>query len=156
MAAQHRNSYSPALHWQPETASLELSVIFTNVRNTLQALDSAARMSAGLTSRINVLAPESSNSFGRSRPPAVLADLTARYFLSTMSHDPGLTIAILSYPDSSLDLWDVLPPNSMIVLAGAKRRVWPSTEQRFARHLRAAGHEVFFIPARPLPLLGKS
>jgi hypothetical protein len=45
--------------------------------------------------------------------------------------------------DSSETLLAVLKPRSLVVIGG-RRRWWPTREERLAKKLRGAGHEVIF------------
>ncbi len=135
---------------EPETKQkqhwLELSVVFTTVQHTLLSLQTAAQLAGGLGKRIQLLAPDSDLYPASLITPRTLADFTARYFLTMLPHRSSLQIKIISYPAGTGDLWEVLPPRSLLVMAGNRHRFWPSTEQRFARRLQEAGHEVIFLP----------
>ena len=125
---------------------LELSVIFTTVQYTLLSLQTAAQLTWDFETHIQLLVPDSARSPVSRITPRTLADFTARYFLNLLPHSRDLQIKVTSYPANTTDLWEVLPPHSLIVIAGHQHRFWLSAEQRFARQLQQAGHEVIFLP----------
>ena len=135
---------------KPETKQkqhcLELSVVFTTVQHTLLSLQTAAQLAGNLEARIQLLVPDSNLYPAFLITPRTLADFTARYFLAMLPHGSDLQIKMISYPANTGDLWEVLPPQSLIVMAGNRHRFWPSAEQRFARRLQEVGHEVIFLP----------
>ncbi len=131
----------------PGCPKLPLSVVFTTVGNTLLSLQAVDHLTSDLSTRINLLVPQNRECPASVVTPVMLADFTARYFLTMLPHSSNLQIKITSYPATTRDLWEVLPPQSLIVMAGNRHRFWLSTEQRFARRLRQAGHEVIFVPA---------
>ncbi len=53
-------------------------------------------------------------------------------------------------PPAFLSWSCILPTQSLIILAEIARRFRPSPEQRFARQLRQAGHEVIFFATHSL------
>ncbi len=126
---------------------LELSVVFTTVPHTLLSLQAAAQLTQEFKTRIQLLVPHPAPFPASEITPCILADFTARYFLTLLPHRRDLQIKIVSYPAHTTDLWEVLPPRSLIVITGRQRHFWLSVEQRFARQLQQAGHEVIFLPA---------
>lgn len=128
-------------HW------MELAVVFTTVQHTLLSLQTAAQLTNGLATRIQLLAPDSALYPASLITPRTLADFTARYFLAMLPHSSDLHIKVTSYPAFTKDLWEVLPPHSLIVMTGKRRRFRLSAEQRFAHRLQQAGHEVIFLSA---------
>lgn len=127
-----------------------LFVVFTTVQDTLLGLQAVDQLTNDFAVRIHLLVPDDAGQSISLITPTVLADFTARYFLTVMPHAPGVQIKLTRYPPGTNDLWEILPPNSFIVLAGNTRRFWPSPEQRFARRLRQAGHEVIFFSTNSL------
>ena len=126
---------------------LPVFVVFTTVQHTLLSLRTAAQLTRDLEARVQLLVPDSDLSPDSPITFRMLADFTARYFLTMLPHRADLQIKIVSYPAITGDLWEVVPPHSLIVIAGNKRRFLLSAEQRFARQLQRAGHEVIFLPA---------
>jgi acetyl esterase/lipase len=129
---------------------LALFVVFTTVQGTLLSLQTVDQLTSNLATRIHLLIPDRAESSAALITPVMLGDFTARYFLTMMPHACRVTIRLTHYPAATEDLWEVLPPGSLIVLAGTARRFWPSPEQRFARRLRQAGHEVIFLATQSL------
>ena len=124
-----------------------LFIVFTTIQDTLLSLQAVDRLTSDLTTRIHLLVPDPAEQLSALITPVMLADFTVRYFLTMMPHAENLRIKLTLYPATTEDLWEVLPPQSLIVLTGSARRFWPSAEQRFARKLRQAGHEVIFFSA---------
>jgi hypothetical protein len=126
---------------------MELAVVFTTVQHTLSSLQAAAQLTNGLEAHIQLLAPDFAPGPAFLITPRTLADFTARYFLAMLPHPSDLQIKVTSYPATTGDLWEVLPPHSLVIMTGKMRRFRLSAEQRFARRLQQAGHEVIFLPA---------
>lgn len=126
-------------------SGLALFVVFTTVQDTLLSLQSVDQLTNDFATRIHLLVPDSPAQPATLITPMMLADFTARYFLAVVPHAVDIKIKLTRYPACTADLWEVLPPNSLIVLAGSAHRFWPSPEQRFAHRLRHAGHEVIFF-----------
>ena len=124
---------------------LVLFVVFTTVQNTLLSLQAVDQLTSDLATRIHLLVPDSVAQSAALITPMMLADFTARYFLTVVPHAVDVKIKLTRYPASTEDLWEILPPNSLIALAGNTHRFWSSPEQRFAHRLRNAGHEVIFF-----------
>ncbi len=122
-----------------------VAVVFTDVQNTLESLRVADRLAAELSTCITLLVAESDKHPASTISSITLADFTSRYFMTMLSHTPKLQMRITRYPVTTCDLWEVLPPHSIIIMSGATHRFWPSVEQRFARQLRHAGHEVILL-----------
>ena len=127
--------------------ALEVAVVFTTVQNTLHSLHVADQLVADLSGRINLLLPVNGERSASAVNPVILGQFTSRYFLAMLPHSVDLQIRTTQYPASTRDLWEVLPPASIIVIAGRVKRFWPSAEQRFARRLREVGHEVLWLSA---------
>jgi hypothetical protein len=58
--------------------------------------------------------------------PMMLADFTACYFLTMVPHTADLKLKLARYPAGTDDFWNILLPNSLIVLAGSAHRFWPT------------------------------
>jgi acetyl esterase/lipase len=129
---------------------LPLFVVFTTVQDTLLSLQAVDRFTSDLSLRIHLLVPDRAEYSASRITPVMLADFTARYFLTMVPHTSDWQIKLTRYPAATEDLWEVLPPQSLIILAGTTRRFWSSPEQRFARQLRQAGHEVIFFSTQSL------
>jgi hypothetical protein len=134
----------------PQHPGLPLFVVFTTVQRTLLSLHAVDQLSNELATRIILLVPDRAEYSKLLITPVMLADFTARYFLTMIPHTGDLQIKLIRYPAATEDFWEVLPPRSLIALAGDIHRFWPSAEQRFAQKLRQAGHEVIFFLAESL------
>jgi len=144
---------APALTWEdaarraPE--ELEVNVLFTGVRATRAALRAAMELTRDLKASIRVRAiiavpyrlpldcPQVSIPFTEEVLSGLVSeceqnslDITAHLYLSRNRIQTFLQI---------------LPPNSLVVIAGRKRP-WPSSETRMAKRLQGEGHRVVFIP----------
>jgi acetyl esterase/lipase len=74
----------------------------------------------------------------------VLLDFSERRFRVIAATTPvETTVRLYLCRDQMETLAAVLEPHSLIVLGG-RRRWWPTQEERLARKLRRAGHEVVF------------
>ncbi len=125
--------------------SFDVAVVFTNVQDTLGSLHVADRLAAELSTRITLLVAESDTHSASTIDSIALANFASRYFMTMLEHTAKLQIRTARYPATTRDLWEVLPPHSIIILSGATHRFWPSAEQRFARQLTHAGHEVILL-----------
>jgi len=130
---------------------LEVNVLFTGAQATRAALRAATGLAADLSAAIRVKAaiavpfalpldhPQVSVSFTEEVLSALVSefeqnslDITAHLYLSRNRVETFLQI---------------LPPNSLVVLAGRKRP-WSTPESRIARRLQSEGHRVVFIPVQ--------
>lgn len=145
-----KNNLIPREETTARQPGLALFVVFTTVQDTLRSLQAVDQLTSDLATRIHLLVPDNAESSAALITPAMLADFTARYFLTMIPHTSNVKIKLTHYPAATENLWEVLPPGSLIVLAGTTHRFWPSPEQRFARQLQHAGHEVLFFSTQSL------
>jgi len=134
---------------QSGVRQLEVNVIFTGVKGTSVALETASHLAAGLNASIRIRAafavplrlplehPQVSIAFMEK----LLADLA-----SQLPEDaPEVTGHIYLCRDRMEAFSRVLGPNSLVVIAGPKR-LWRTDESRVARRLQSGGHRVIFVP----------
>jgi hypothetical protein len=141
---------SPAESDAPE--QLEITVLFTDIRHTLEALRSAGQLAQGLHSRIRLLVPQVVPYPLPLDSPPVMLEFAEHHFrvIATKQAagnrliDTRVEIYLCRDVDEMLD--QALKPKSMIVVGGAKR-FWFTSEKRLARRLRRKGHEVIFVPS---------
>jgi hypothetical protein len=123
-------------------APLEVIVLHTTTKATLQALRTAARLAEGLAARIRLLVLETVPYPLPLNSPQVPMEFTHRHFR---------TVALETKIDTDVDirlgrdkvqmLESALKPHSLVVIA-AKTGWWPSAEKRLAKRLERTGHQV--------------
>ena len=115
--------------------TLEVSVIFTTVKETLPALRKAAELAQGLNLTITILAPQVvPYPLPLERPP-VTGDFTERRFRTMIGRRGVATrVQVILCRDKEEALEQMLSHRSVVVIGGRERRL--------ARKLRALGHEV--------------
>ncbi len=121
---------------------LNISVIFTSVELTMEALKKAGALASSLGARITVLVPQIVPFPLPLESPPVLLDWNERRFQLIAGRSPvETTVRIYLCRDRLETLTSILNSGSVVVLGGRKR--WfPTPEARLARKLRKAGHEV--------------
>jgi len=138
-----KTSRPATLEW-PREHSLEVVVLHSTTKGTLQSLKTAATLASGLAARIRLLILEVVPYPLPVDAPQVPVDFTGQRFR---------TIAAGARIDTSVDirlgrdqaqmLESSLHPRSLIVLEGG-RKWWPSRQKRLARRLERLGHQVVF------------
>ncbi len=125
-----------------EGARLGVIVVFTTVESTVHALRKAGALATRLNAYITLVVPQVVPFPLPLTSPPVLLDFSERRFRVIASESPvQTTVRLYLCRDQMETLATVLEPNSLIVL-GARRRWWPTAEDRLARRLRRAGHQV--------------
>lgn len=120
----------------------EIVVLFTTLRQTLAALQTAGRLAHGLAARLRLLVPQVvPYPLPLDRPPVASLDLVRD--LRPLLDELGLEsrIEIRCCRDRWHTIREALPHPSVLVMAGG-RRWWPDRQFRLAARLRAAGHQV--------------
>ena len=148
LALERTLAESPALPPRPRSADAEsrlnISVVFTSVEATLQALKRAGTLATRLKGRITLLVPQVVPFPLPLASPPVLLDWNERRFEVIATQSPVETrVKLYLCRDGQETLSRALDPHSLVVLGGRKRW-WPTAERRLARKLRRAGHEVIF------------
>ena len=132
----------PAPPTATEGARLGVIVVFTTVESTVHALRKAGALATRLNAYITLVVPQVVPFPLPLTSPPVLLDFSERRFRVIASESPvQTTVRLYLCRDQMETLATVLEPNSLIVL-GARRRWWPTAEDRLARRLRRAGHQV--------------
>ncbi len=125
-------------------ARLNVAVVFTSVDATIAALRKAGTLASRLGGRITLLVPQVVPYPLPLTSPPVLLEWNERRFRVIASEGPVETRVLLYLCRDRLEtLKAALSPRSLIVVGGRKRW-WPASEERLARNLRRAGHEVIF------------
>ena len=139
-AARHQKT--PA---EGAATKLSIAVVFTSVESTLEALKEAGKLACSLNARITLMVPQVVPFPLPLASPPVLLDFNERRFRVIADQSPVETmVQIYLCRDRDETLQNVLPPRSVVVVAGPKRW-WPTSEKRLARRLRQGGHEVFLV-----------
>jgi hypothetical protein len=134
----------PAQQTVEQQDQLNIAVVFTSVESTLAALKEAGTLAESLGAQITLLVPQVVPYPLPLDSPPVLVDFNEKRFHVIASQSPVKTkVCIYLCRDQMETLKGVLRPASIVVIGGRKRW-WPTREERLARQLRKAGHEVFF------------
>jgi len=133
----------PARPRTEETGNkLNISVVFTSVEATLEALREAANLASTLGGRITIIVPQIVPYPLPLTSPPVLVDFNERRLQVLASGCKVETrVSIYLCRDRSETLLSVLKPHSVVVL-GSRKRWWPTAEKRLAAKLCRAGHQV--------------
>jgi hypothetical protein len=130
----------------PETGGagsrLDISVVFTSVESTLAALAKAGALAASLGARISLVVPQIVPYALPLESPPVLLDWNEARFRAIADRSPVETaVRIYLCRDRLETLVSNLPAGSLVVM-GSRKRWWPTADDRLARSLRKAGHDV--------------
>jgi hypothetical protein len=121
---------------------LEVIVLHTTTKATLQALRTAARLAEGLAARIRLLVLETVPYPLPLNSPQVPMEFTHRHFRTVALETKIETdVDIRLGRDKVQMLESALKPHSLVVMA-AKSGWWPSAEKRLAKRLERIGHHV--------------
>lgn len=134
----------PATKTGDSASSLNVSVVFTSVDATLEALRRAGDLASRLSGHITLLVPQVVPFPLPLTSPPVLIDWNERRF-GVIASKSTIETKVMLYlcRDRVETLLKVLTPGSLVVVGG-RRRWWPTAEKQLARKLRRAGHEVIF------------
>jgi hypothetical protein len=125
--------------------NVSIVVIFTSVESTLLALQKAGDLARQLNGRIKIVIPQVVPYPLPLTSPPVRPDLIERRFQVMAQAGPVATVVqVCLCRDPSETLSAVLKPHSLVMLGG-RRKWWLAPEQRMARRLQRAGHEVIFV-----------
>jgi hypothetical protein len=149
MAAAFEKQLIPEIlrpDWRPsegEDHPLEISVVATSPDTVSTALERAAGLAGSLSARITVIVPQIVPFPLPLSTPPVLLDFQESRLRQIASKSPVETVVRIYL---CRDPWEVLKtvlmPHSLIVLASRRRWRLLRRENRLARRLRKAGHEV--------------
>jgi len=121
---------------------LEISVVFTSVDATLEALKEAGHLARMLDGRITLIVPQLVPYPLPLASPPVLVDFNERRLrVLTENCRVDMRVAIYLCRDAWETLQSVLNPGALVVI-GTPKRWWPTREKRLASKLRKLGHEV--------------
>jgi hypothetical protein len=121
---------------------LNISVIFTSVESTLNAIKKAGAVAASLGTRITLVVPQVVPYPLPLKSPPVLLDWNEKRFHVIANESPvETTVRIYLCRDRLETLVSVLREGSIVVV-GCRKSWWPNSDYRLARKLQKAGHEV--------------
>jgi len=128
--------------------TLEVVVLFTTPAATLLALQSAAKLSDGLSAQIRLVVPWVVPYPLALEEPPVKPSVISRK-LCEMAHQAGVDCSI----EISLcrDRWQAIKqaiPEHSLVMIGAKPRWWEFGKQKLNQQLREEGHQIAYAEGR--------
>jgi hypothetical protein len=151
MLAYRSNLYEPSIPAAPaDTAAskLELTVLFTGLPSTLQALSKATALARDLDARIRLVVPQIvPYPLDLDKPPVLLAFQEGRFQELAAAQAIETRVEIFLCRDVEVLLEEILPEHST-VLIGGRKTWWPTAQTRLARRLHRLGHQIVF--AEPL------
>jgi hypothetical protein len=130
---------------EPERSrALEVVVVDTGIRETLEGLRIAAELAAGLAARIRILIAEV---VPYPLPLDASPVANGRYLRRLRTVAEGCRVDTLLdvrlCRDATEAIEAALPVRSLVVITG-RRLWWPTREKRLARRLTRLGHQVFY------------
>jgi hypothetical protein len=131
-----------------EGPRLDLKVIFTDLRKTSAALQTARTMARGLGARITLMVAQVVPYPLPLTAPDVPSEFTAHLLESIAADDTSVEIYLCR--DRNEAIRRALPPGS-VVIVGARKRGWRpawflSWDHRLTRILREDGQRVLVVP----------
>jgi hypothetical protein len=125
-----------------------VTVLYTNIRETLAALRRAASLARDLGATIRILNVRTVPYPLPLDKPPVDREVVARNISTIADGQPIPTrIEICFGRDVLESLLQSLSPNS-IVLVGMRTRWWPTKEQKLAQQLARHGHQLILVAER--------
>ena len=121
---------------------LEITVLHTDARETAKALQKVAGLAHDLSAEIRLLVLQVVPYPLPIEAPDVSIDFTRKSLMETIpALDVAIRVDIRVGRDTNVMLDSAFAPASLI-LAGSRRRWWPTPENRMAKRLRRLGHHV--------------
>ena len=121
---------------------LEISVVFTDVGPTVQALKEAGLLAAQLDARITLVVPQVVPwPLQLSAPPVLLEFNEARFRVIAGRTGVPTDVRIYLCRERIPTLERAIRYGSIVVI-GVRKRFWPTAEKRLAWALRRRGHQV--------------
>ena len=126
-------------------AGLSVVVVFTSANQTLKALEQALVLARRLGAGVEVVAVQIVPfPLPLDRPPVPFEFIMKRFAALIDQGAEKTSISVYLCRDQLIALKRVLKPNSLVVM-GTRKRWWPTREERVARKLRRAGHDVILV-----------
>jgi len=127
---------------QPVEDQLGITVLFTSVELTINALKTAGELASRLNAQIMLLVPQVvPYPLPLSSPPVLVEFNERRFSVIAELSRVATHVQVYLCRDRWIALESVLAPHSLIVV-GVRNRWWPTRDMRLAAKLRRAGHEV--------------
>ncbi|MEQ1884796.1 MAG: hypothetical protein ABL967_07015 [Bryobacteraceae bacterium] len=150
MLAHRSTTHAPAIPAnEPNCAErkMEITVLFTGLSSTLQALAKANDLARDLRALIRLVVPQVVPYPLPLTGPPVLLEFNERRFNALAAAQAVETrVEIFLCRDLDILLEAILPEHSTIVIGGRKRW-WPTQEELLARRLCRQGHETILVAA---------
>lgn len=141
MRAPSQPSFAVWTHQSPPRP-LEITVLHTNTRATVKALQNVARLSDDLLVDVRILVLQVVPYPLPIDTPDVPLDFTSQRLMAAVSPlNLDVRIEICVGRDKAAMLESALAPASLVV-AGSRRQWWPNSENRIAKLLGRLGHQV--------------
>jgi hypothetical protein len=133
-----------------QTGKLWITVVFTNAERTRAALAAALNLSHHLNAFVEVVVMRVVPYPLPLDQPPVPQEFTKKHVMEqTGIAEEKTAICIYDCRDAEEALLQVLQPNSVVII-GSRKAWWPTREDRLARKLRQAGHDVVLTGTRSL------
>ena len=134
----------PALETgQVFNSSLEIVVLHTAAKETVDALKMAADLASGLAPVRLVAIQEVPYPLPLDAPPVSVEFLEKRFSNMTLAAGVDARVDIRLCRDAQDVVESELGPHCVVVMGG-RRRWWPTAAMRLARRLESLGHQVVF------------
>jgi hypothetical protein len=135
-----------------EVTTLDVTVVFTKVPATLQALKIAAELAHNLNGRIRLLVPQVVPFPLPLEKPAVSAEFNRRR-LQTLASQGSIDtrVEVWLCRDRYDALCQALEPKALVVMGARPSWLpnwWPTAEKALVRKLRRRGHQVILVDSR--------
>ena len=128
-----------------EGQQLQVNVLYTTPEGTVGALETASRLACDLGSRPKVLRLYAVPfSLPLEKPAVPIGYLEEQIHALGDESSIEINARVILCRDPRQSLWELLTPQSLIVMGGRKRW-WQTKEQRLVKLLRKDGHEVIFV-----------
>jgi len=140
----HRRLPIQAAPVDAEEASLHITVVFTSVEATLEALREAGVLADRLGGQIDLVVTQVVPYPLPLSSPPVLLEWSERRFRVMAADSPVETKVRIYLCRDRLEALVAKLREHSVVVVGGRKRWWPTAETRLARALRKVGHEVIF------------
>ncbi len=123
----------------------EVTVVLTSREHMTSALWTGTNLARRLGARIRIVVPEIVPFPAPLTDPPIVRQWNEDRLRRIAEESPVETsVHFYLCRDPDEILMRVLPEGAVVVLAGQRRRLWPTSEERLAGRLAAGGYEVVF------------
>jgi hypothetical protein len=127
---------------RPESA---VFVVFTSIHRTLKALETACKMARPLRAKVIVVAVQVvPYALPLDKPPVPFEFVIRRLEEKAEKFPEGIQVLAYLCRDRIQALRRILSPESPVII-GVRKNFWPTRDERLARKLRRAGHNVRLV-----------